>query len=396
MQQSSINSQKTLTAILVTISFCHLLNDMMQSLIFAVYPILKTSLNLTFSQIGIIGFVYQITASLLQPIVGIYTDKNHKPYSLVFGMFCTLLGLLLLAFAKEFYLLLIAVSIIGTGSSVFHPEASRVARMAGKGKHGFSQSFFQVGGNLGTAIGPLLAAFIILIKGQQSIAWFCFAAFLGMIILTYVGKWFDQVKIFNQNFKKHIVSENILPKKTIVFCFFILVILIFSKFFYLESIKTYYTFYLIHNFGISIKLAQIHLFIFLLATVVGVLIGGIIGDKYGRKLVIWFSILGALPLTLAIPYCNLFWTVVLIFCVGLIISSAFSAILVYAQEILYGRVGMVSGLFFGIGFGMAGIASALLGKIADTTSIEFVYKICSFLPSIGLCTYFLPDIEKKK
>lgn len=392
---SKNSSEQTALTILFTISFCHMLNDMMQSLIFAVYPILKNSLNLTFSQIGLIGFVYQVTASILQPFVGQYTDKNHKPYSLVFGMLSTLIGLLLLAFAHQFYLALIAVAIIGTGSSIFHPEASRIARMAGKGRHGFSQSFFQVGGNLGTAFGPLLAAFIVLVKGQQSIALFCLAAFIGMILLTYVGNWFKEMHLANKISAKAKIIHHNLPKNVVTFSFIVLVVLIFSKFFYMESIKSYYTFYLIETFGLSIKAAQIHLFIFLLATAIGVLLGGFFVDKYGKKLVIWVSILGPLPLTLALPYCSLSLTAILIFIIGLVMSSAFSAILVYAQELLPGKVGMVSGLFFGIGFGMAGIAAASLGKIADLTSIKFLYQICSFLPIIGLFTYFLPNLEKK-
>ncbi|MBU6338842.1 MAG: MFS transporter [Rickettsiales bacterium] len=396
MSSSAKNSsEQAAIAILLTISVCHMLNDMMQSLIFAVYPILKNSLNLNFAQIGLIGFVYQCTASILQPFVGQYTDKNHKPYSLVFGMFCTLLGLLTLAFAHEFYISLIAVAIVGTGSSIFHPEASRIARLAGKGRHGFSQSFFQVGGNVGTALGPLLAAFIVLVKGQQSIALFCFAALIGMILLTYVGNWFKEMHLAGKFASKAKTHHHNLPKNVVALSFVVLVILIFSKFFYMESIKSYYTFYLIESFGLSIKDAQLHLFLFLLATAIGVLFGGIFADKYGRKLVIWVSILGPLPLTLALPYCGLTLTAILIFIIGLVMSSAFSAILVYAQELLPGKVGMVSGLFFGIGFGMAGIAAASLGKVADLTSIKFIYHICSFLPAIGLLTYFLPNIEKK-
>lgn len=390
---STFKKEEQAIKILLAISFCHMLNDMMQALIFASYPILKTSLNLSFSQIGLIGFVYQCTASLLQPLVGQYTDKNHQPYSLVLGMFCTLVGLTTLAFAHHFYSVLIAVSIIGTGSSIFHPEASRIARMAGKGRHGFSQSFFQVGGNLGTAIGPLLAAFIIINRGQTSIAWFCASALIGMILSVYVGNWFKEAHLSAAKFSKKTESHN-LTKKEVAFSCAILVILTFSKFFYSESIKSYYTFYLIETFQISVGAAQIHLFTFLLATVAGVLIGGIFGDKYGRKLVIWISILGPLPLTLTLPYCGLFWTAILIFVIGFMMSSAFSAILVYAQELFPGRVGMVAGLFFGIGFGMAGIAAAMLGKIADIKGIAYVYHLCSFLPAIGLMTYFLPNIEQ--
>ncbi len=393
---SKTPEQQAVVAILIAISFCHLINDMLQSLIFAIYPILKNSFSLSFTQIGLIGFVYQCTASLLQPIVGQYTDRNHKPYSLVVGMSCTLIGLLLLAFSSNFFAILIAVSIIGTGSSIFHPEASRIARMAGRGRHGIAQSFFQVGGNFGTAIGPLLAAFIILPQGQETIAWFCIAAFFGMVLLSHIGSWYKKAHLANKAKAKQQIPSQVLPKNVVIFSLFILVALIFSKFFYQESIKSYYTFYLIHTFNVSIQTAQILLFSFLLANVIGVLLGGILGDKYGRKLIIWFSILGSLPFTLALPYCNLIWTEIFIFIIGLIMSSAFSAILVYAQELIPGRVGMISGLFFGIGFGFAGIAAALLGKIADISGISFVYQICSFLPIIGLLTYFLPDVEKRK
>lgn len=387
--------QQTILAILVVISCCHFFNDLIQSLIFAIYPILKTSLNLNFTQIGLISFVYQCTASLLQPIVGAYTDKNHRSYSLVFGMACTLLGLVFLAFANNFILVLIAASIIGTGSSVFHPEASRVARMAAGGRHGFAQSFFQVGGNFGSAIGPLAAAFIILPSGQRSIAWFCLAALAAMILLSYVGGWYKRVHLENKSKPKPQHLHQSLPKNKIIWSIAVLVMLIFSKFFYMESIKSYYIFYLIHTFNISVKSAQIHLFIFLLSLTIGTLAGGVIGDRYGRKLVIWVSILGALPFTLIMPYCNLLWTEIFIFIIGLIMSSAFSAILVYAQELVPGRVGMISGLFFGIAFGMAGIGAAVLGKIADMTSIKYVYHICSFLPIIGLFAYFLPNMERK-
>ncbi|MBU6141098.1 MAG: MFS transporter [Proteobacteria bacterium] len=395
MSQNSAESQKTVGAILIAISFCHLLNDMMQALIFATYPILKDSLNLSFSQIGLIGLVYQCTASLLQPLVGQYTDKNHQPYSLVFGMFSTLVGLLILAFAGNFYTILIAVSTIGIGSSIFHPEASRIARMASRGKYGFSQSFFQVGGNLGTALGPLLAAFVVLVHGKSSIAWFCFVALLGMILSVRIGDWFKEVHLKASKSAAQKTTHHHLSRRTVAMSCAVLVILIFSKFFYGESIKSYYTFYLIETFGISVSAAQINLFIFLIASVIGALVGGICGDRYGRKLVIWISILGPLPLTLALPYCNLFWTTIFIFIIGFVMSSAFSAILVYAQELLPGRIGMVAGLFFGIGFGMAGIAAALLGKIADINGITYVYHLCSYLPLIGLLTYFLPNIEKQ-
>jgi FSR family fosmidomycin resistance protein-like MFS transporter len=328
------NNKDAALTILLAITFSHFLNDTMQALIFATYPIMKESLQLNFSQIGLIGFVYQCTASLLQPLVGQYTDKNHKPYSLVVGMALTLTGLLLLAFAQNFFSVLIAVSIIGSGSSIFHPEASRIARLSSKGKLSFAQSIFQAGGNVGTAIGPLLAAFVVLPNGQKSIAWFAFAAFLGMIILRYVGKWYAQMHIKNKAKKSHAEERN-LPKKKIAVTLAVLVALIFSKFFYIESIKSYYTFYMMSKFNLSLQSAQIHLFAFLVASVVGaVLIGGIVGDKLGRKFIIWISILGALPLTLALPYCNLLLTEILILAIGFIMSSSFSTIVVYAQELM--------------------------------------------------------------
>ena len=381
-------------AIICTISLCHVANDLLQALIFAIYPILRSSYNLSFSEIGIIGFVYQITASILQPLVGQYTDKNHKPFSLVIGMLFTFSGLLILSFANNFPTILLSVAIIGTGSSIFHPEASRVARIASNGRYGISQSLFQVGGNLGTAIGPIMAAFIILPHGQKSLIWFCLLAFIAAILLTYVGKWYKEAHLRIQK-KGKIEQINHFSKKQIRNSIIILVILIFSKFFYTESIKSYYIFYLIHQFQLSIKQAQIHLFAFLISTAVGVFIGGFIGDKFGRKFIIWLSILGSLPFTLALPYCNLLWTEILILIIGLIISSAFSAILVYSQELIPGKVGTISGMFFGIGFGMAAIAAAMLGKIIDLQGIEFTYKLCSFLPLLGLLAYFLPNIKNK-
>ncbi|MES2676792.1 MAG: MFS transporter [Pseudomonadota bacterium] len=394
MENQSQAKQNLALTILIAISVSHFINDMIQSLIFAIYPILKNSLVLNFTQIGLISLVYQCTASLLQPIVGSYTDKNHRPYSLVFGMVLTMFGLLLLGYATSFGVVLIAAAIIGSGSSIFHPESSRIARIASGGKHGFAQSFFQVGGNAGTAIGPLLAAFIILPNGQKSVAWFALAAVVGIVILFRVCKWYQNITLGKP--KKHLESQHSnLSKRQISITMGILVALIFSKFFYIESIKSYYTFYLIHTFNLSIKSAQIHLFMFLAAAAAGVLFGGVMGDRFGRKMVIWVSILGSLPFTLMLPYCNLFWTEILVIIIALIMSSAFSAILVYAQELAPNKIGMISGLFFGIGFGMAGIGAATLGKLADLTSIAEVYKICSYLPVIGLLTYFLPDHKKK-
>ncbi len=383
--------------ILVAISFCHFLNDTIQSLIVATYPILKNSLALNFTQIGLITFVFQITTSIFQPFIGYYTDKKPQPFSLVFGMFFSGVGLLLLANAESFAAVLASVALIGTGSSIFHPEASRIARAASGGKHGFAQSIFQVGGNCGTAIGPLLAAFIILPFGKSSISWFCVLALLAMVILFAVGKWYKDAhlkpKAGTTNLQIH---HTILPKNKIILSVAILVTLIFSKYFYTVSLSSYYIFYLIHAFEISVKSAQIYLFAFLFSSAAGTIIGGLLGDRFGRKLVIWISILGALPFTLMLPYANLFWTLILSMLIGFVISSAFCAILVYAQELIPGKIGTVSGLFFGFAFGTAGISAAILGKLIDATSIDFVYKLCSFFPAIGLITWFLPDVETKK
>lgn len=383
--------------ILIAISFCHFLNDVIQSLIVAIYPLLKDSLTLNFAQIGLITFVFQVTASLFQPFVGYFTDKKLQPFSLVVGMGFTCTGLLLLSHAQNFDTVLASVAIIGTGSSIFHPEASRIARAAGGGKHGFAQSLFQVGGNCGTALGPLLAAFIILPYGKTSISWFAILAMLGMIILFHIGKWYKQAHLKPKaGTTDPRVHHTTLPQHKIIFAVAILIILIFSKYFYTVSISSYYIFYLIHAFEISVQSAQIYLFAFLFASTCGTIIGGFVGDRFGRKLVIWISIFGALPFALMLPYANLFWTLILSLIVGFIISSAFSAILVYAQELIPGKVGAVSGLFFGFAFGTAGISAAILGKIIDIHGIEFVYKLCSYFPAIGLVTWFLPDVEKKK
>lgn len=383
--------------ILIAISFCHFLNDVIQSLIVAIYPLLKDSLTLNFAQIGLITFVFQATASLFQPFIGYYTDKKPQPFSLVIGMGFTCTGLLLLSHAQNFETVLFSVAIIGTGSSIFHPESSRIARAAGGGKHGFAQSLFQVGGNCGTALGPLLAAFIILPYGKTSISWFAILAMLGMIILFHIGKWYKQAHLKPKaGTTDPRIHHTNLPQYKIIFAVAILIILIFSKYFYTVSISSYYIFYLMHAFEISVQSAQIYLFAFLFASAAGTIIGGFVGDRYGRKLVIWISILGALPFALMLPYANLFWTLILSLIVGFIISSAFSAILVYAQELIPGKVGTVSGLFFGFAFGTAGISAAILGKLIDIHGIEFVYKLCSFFPAIGLATWFLPDVEKKK
>jgi FSR family fosmidomycin resistance protein-like MFS transporter len=386
--------EKTLFAILAAISFCHLLNDMVQSLIPAIYPILKSSFHLDFGQIGLITLTYQMTASLLQPLVGSYTDRKPHPYSLPVGMTCTLIGLIFLALAPSFGMLLLAAALVGMGSSVFHPESSRVARLASGGQHGLAQSVFQVGGNTGSAVGPLLAAFIVLPTGQRSIAWFSLAALIGILVLTRVGAWYKRHPMRKDPAIKKNAGHVSLPRKKVVIAMAVLVALIFSKYFYLASLTSYYTFYLINKFHVSVQSSQIYLFIFLGAVAAGTVIGGPVGDRFGRKLVIWCSILGVLPFTLLLPYANLFWTPVLTVIIGLVLASAFSAILVYAQDLIPGSIGMVSGIFFGFAFGMGGIGAAVLGEIADLTNIDFVYKVCSFLPVIGLLTAFLPNLRK--
>jgi FSR family fosmidomycin resistance protein-like MFS transporter len=391
-------AQGTALAILLAISFSHLLNDMMQSLIFALYPMLKVTLNLNFAQIGLITLTYQLTASLLQPVVGLYTDHHPKPYSLAVGMGCTLTGLLLLSMAHQLPALLMASALVGMGSSVFHPEASRVARMASGGKHGLAQSIFQVGGNFGTSLGPLLAAWIILPRGQGSVAWFSLAALLAIMVLSRVGIWYGQQQALRVKKTKVYGQFNgqILSTRRVAFSLLILAILIFSKYFYLASLTSYYTFYLISKFHLSVRAAQMHLFLFLLAVAVGTIIGGPIGDRIGRKWVIWVSILGVAPFTLMLPYASLFGTEVLSVLIGLILASAFSAILVFAQELVPGKVGMISGIFFGFAFGMGGLGAAALGGLADRTSIFYVYHVCSFLPLIGLLTCLLPDLKKTR
>jgi FSR family fosmidomycin resistance protein-like MFS transporter len=386
-------AESTAFRILAAISFCHLLNDMMQSVIPAVYPILKTSYHLDFGQIGLITLTIQLTASLLQPLVGLYTDHRPTPYSLSVGMAFTLAGLVLLASAPTFSMILVAVAMVGMGSSVFHPESSRVARMASGGQHGLAQSLFQVGGNAGSAMGPLLAAFIVLPQGQKSIAWFAAAALLAIVILMRVGAWYKQNRQAAKKTRARSADAAQLPTRKIALAITILIGLIFSKFFYMASLNSYYTFYLISKFHVGVQNAQIHLFIFLGAVAAGTIIGGPVGDRIGRKYVIWCSILGVLPFTLLLPYANLFWTTILTVIIGIVLASAFSAILVYAQELMPGKIGTVSGLFFGLAFGMGGLGAALLGRLADATSIEFVYRTCAFLPALGLLTAFLPNLE---
>ena len=382
----------TALRVLAAVSFCHFLNDLIQAMLPAIYPLLKANYALDFAQIGLITLVFQLTASLLQPMVGTYTDRNPLPYSLSLGMGCTLLGLLLLSRAT-YPLLLLAAAMIGTGSSVFHPESSRIARLASGGRHGFAQSFFQVGGNLGTAAGPLLAAFIVLPNGQASVAWFAVAALIAITLLVRVGSWYKTHRVARA--QAQVARAPALPQRQIVLAISVLLALIFSKYFYLASLNTYYTFYLMERFGLTAQSAQFHLFLFLGSVALGTLVGGPVGDRIGRKYVIWASILGVLPFTLALPHADLFWTSVLSIVIGLILSSAFSAILVYAQELLPGKVGMIAGLFFGFAFGMGGLGAALLGQLADARGIEFVYQICAYLPAIGLLAVFLPNLRQR-
>ncbi|NVM62987.1 FSR family fosmidomycin resistance protein-like MFS transporter [Mucilaginibacter sp. SG538B] len=389
--------QQTVYSILFTISLAHFINDMLQSVIPSIYPLIKQRFSLNFTQIGLITFTYQITASILQPFVGLYTDKKPKPYSLAIGMGFTLSGLMLASFAGNFSIMLMAVSLIGIGSSIFHPESSRVAHLASGGKKGLAQSIFQLGGNAGSAIGPLLAALIVIPYGQSNVIWFCLIAFAGILVLLRIAKWYAERLSFNAKNKnaKETVQLNI-SKRRVIFSLGILLVLIFSKYFYLASITSYYTFFLINKFHLSIQQSQIYLFMFLGSVAAGTLFGGPLGDRFGRKYIIWISILGVAPFTMLLPYVSLFWTGVLSVFIGLILSSAFSAILVYATELVPGKVGLIAGLFFGLAFGMGGLGSAILGKVADMTSINYVFKVCAYLPLIGIFTGLLPNIEGKK
>lgn len=391
-------NDQTRFRVLGAISFSHFLNDMIQSLILAIYPLLKGEFNLSFTQIGLITLTYQITASLLQPMVGLYTDKHPKPYSLAIGMGATLIGLLVLAMAPNFQTVLLAAALVGTGSSIFHPESSRIARLASGGRHGLAQSIFQVGGNTGSAVGPLLAAWIIIPRGQYAVAWFGLAALLAMTVLWKIGGWYKRQHLgsASKNKKSGSAVSGSLPPRTVAWAIFVLLVLIFSKYFYLTSLSSYYIFYLIARFHLSVQSAQVHLFVFLFAVAAGTMLGGPIGDRIGRKRVIWGSILGVAPFTLMLPHADLMWTGVLTFVIGLILASAFSAILVFAQELVPGKVGAVSGMFFGFAFGMGGIGAAVLGSLADTHGIEYVYRLCAYLPLLGLLTAFLPNIERHR
>jgi len=382
--------------LLGALSFSHFLNDMMQSLIVSIYPLLKGEFHLSFVQIGTITLTYQICASLLQPLIGIYTDKHPKPYSLSIGMCFTMVGIVTLAFAPSYGSVLVAAALIGAGSAIFHPESSRIARLASGGRHGLAQSIFQVGGNVGSAIGPLLAAFIVLPFGQKSVAWFALFALLGIFVLTQVGHW-ARTHGFARlapRVRKEGTEPAFSPRRVRA-AIAVLLALIFSKYFYLASLTSYYTFYLIEHFRVGVRDAQIMLFAFLAAVALGTIFGGPLGDRFGRKIVIWVSILGVLPFTLLLPHANLFWTILLTLPIGFILASAFPAIVVYAQELMPGKTGTVAGLFFGFAFGMGAIGAAVLGALADATSIEFVYRVCAWLPLVGLLAVLLPNIEEK-
>ena len=389
--------EKTTVAILLAMSVSHMVNDTIQSTLPALFPMLKENFTLSFTQIGLIALVWNVIASLLQPVVGLYTDRRPQTYALPVGMAVTLCGLLLLAYAPSYPVILCAAAFIGMGSAVFHPEAARIARFASGGRHGLAQSLFQVGGGVGSAIGPLLAALIVLPHGQASVAWFSVLALLGMILLANVGGWYKRNRIRRAASRtSHADHAPAVSPAGVRIAIAVLLTLTFSKYFYLSSLTSYYTFYLIHTFGVSVQGAQIYLFVFLASVAAGTLVGGPVGDRIGRKYVIWCSILGVLPFTLLLPYVDLVWTVVLSVAIGLVISSAFSAIVVYGQELLPGKVGMINGMFFGFAFGIGGIGAAVLGELADLTSITFVYRAVAFLPLLGLLTVFLPNIEPRR
>ncbi len=386
---------RTAYGVLGAISFCHLLNDLNQSLLPAIYPLLKTGFALSFAQVGLITLVFQGTASLFQPVIGFFTDKRPQPYSLPIGMAFSFAGLVMLAYAPTFPLLLASAATVGIGSAIFHPESARVARMASGGQHGLAQSIFQVGGYFGSAFGPLLAAFVVLPNGRSSVSWFSAASLLGIVILISIGRWAVHHRAERARRQANRpIERSPLPPQVVKRALVVLVALIFSKYIYMVSLTSYYTFYLIHRFGVSVRTSQIDLFLFLGAVATGTMLGGPIGDRIGRKYVIWLSILGALPFTLALPYANLFWTVILTVIIGGTLSSAFPAIVVFAQELMPANVGMISGVFFGLAFGVAGIGAALLGTLADRTSIEQVYQVCSYLPLLGLLAAFLPNVER--
>ncbi|RFC66903.1 MFS transporter [Mesorhizobium denitrificans] len=391
VQKPVVSAHGTAFIIILAVSFGHMINDIMQSLLSALYPLLKDNYQLDFWQIGLLTFAFQVTASLLQPIVGYATDKRPMPHSLPYGMCSSLIGLILLAYAGNYWLLLVGAMLIGIGSAVFHPESSRVARLASGGRFGLAQSLFQVGGNFGQSMGPLLAAFIVVPFGQHSVAWFAAGALVGITVLWQVSNWYARYRA--DTTRKPLGGVSVmLPRRRVAIALTVLTLLVFTKNIYIASIASYYTFYVIHKFGVDVQQSQIMLFAFLGASAVGTLLGGMFGDRFGPKAVIWFSILGVLPFTLAMPYANYEWTIVLSILIGLILSSAFSAIVVFAQELVPGRVGLIAGIFFGFAFGMGGIAAAVLGVVADHQGIDYVFRICSYLPLLGLLTILLPNI----
>ena len=399
-QQAAVGStaaarpERIALKILAAIGISHFFNDLIQSLIPAIYPLLKIDFQLSFAQIGLITLTFQMSASLLQPLVGLYTDRHPQPYSLPWGMGCTLIGLIALAFAPSYGLLLLAVALVGTGSAVFHPESSRVARMASAGRYGLAQSIFQVGGNGGASAAPLIAALIIIPHGRSSLAGLSLIAFLAMVILWQVGGWYVSKQRQGQRFRAAAPTGGARGRWSAVWPVVVLLVLMFSKFFYTSSLNSYFTFYLMHKFQVSMQAAQVHLFVYLFGMAVGTMLGGPIGDRIGRKQVIWWSIFGAAPFTLALPHVSLFWTGPLTFVIGLLIASAFPAIVVYAQELFPGKVGMISGLFFGLAFGLAGIGAALIGRLADVYGIDAVYRLCAWLPLLGLAAVLLPNLKR--
>ncbi len=389
-------AQKTVFSILFSISFAHLINDLIQAIIPSIYPILKENYHLSFSQIGLITFAFQFSASIFQPIVGYYTDKHPKPFSQIYGMLFSMAGIVSISFANNFYWIVISVIFIGIGSSIFHPESARISNLASGGKRGLAQSIFQVGGNFGTALGPLLVALIVVPNSQKYILWFLIAATVGLAILSKIAFWYRDHLVLRNHKAQPFINLHNLPKRKVQISIAILLIVIFSKFFYSASLSSYYQFYIIDKFHLTIQQAQYHMFIYLIAYAIGTILGGPLGDKIGRKYVIWLSVFGATPFALMLPYVNLFWTDVLMVVIGIIISSAFPAILVYAQELVPKKLGMVSGLFYGFAFGMGALGSAMLGKLADYRSIQYVYHVCSYLPIIGIICYFLPNLKKKE
>ncbi|HEY4193276.1 MAG TPA: MFS transporter [Mesorhizobium sp.] len=389
------SAQATALAVILAVSLCHGINDIMQSLLAAIYPLLKQNYGLDFWQIGLLTFTFQMTASMLQPVIGMVTDKKPMPYSLPYGMASSLIGLIVLAYAGHYWLLLVGASLIGIGSAVFHPESSRIARLASGGRHGLAQSLFQVGGNAGQAMGPLLAAFVVVPFGQKSIAWFAIGSMIGIIVLWQVSGWYTRLRAATKHHKAAIYVSPF-PKKRVAWALTILTLLVLTKNAYIASLSSYYTFYVIHKFGVSVQTSQVLLFAFLGSSALGILLGGPFGDRFGQKAMIWFSIVGVLPFTLALPYANFEWTVILTIIIGLILSSAFSNIVVFAQELVPGRVGMIGGIFFGLAFGVGGIAAALLGVVADEMGIDFVFQVCSYLPFLGLLTIFLPNMKEAR